>query len=128
MRRGFYWGNVGRIAELGAGCFAGRIIVAFVQAQMLRPLGGRLGPFDDDGVERQGKQLSVWRVGSADADCEGPAIAFNQETLLDARLAAVTGVGTDAFALTPLFARPLPGTPRALLRQPSAACQCQSTP
>ena len=137
MRRGFYWGNVGRIAELGAGRFARRVIVAFVEAQMLRLFGGRRRPINHDGVQRQGKQLGVQRqgkqlgvggVGSADAGREGPAIAFNQDTFLDARLATVTGVGTDALVLTPLFARPLPGTPRAFPRQPSAACQCQSTP
>ena len=128
MRRGFYWGNVGRIAELGAGRFARRVIVAFVEAQMLRLFGGRRRPINHDGVQRQGKQLGVGGVGSADAGREGPAIAFNQDTFLDARLATVTGVGTDALVLTPLFARPLPGTPRAFPRQPSAACQCQSTP
>ncbi len=95
---------------------------------MLRLLGGRLGPLNNNRVQRQGKQLGVWGVGSADAGRQGPAIALDQETLLDARLATVTGVGTDTFVLTPLFPRPLPGTPRALLRQPSAACQCQSTP
>ncbi len=103
-------------------------IVAFVQAQMLRLFGGRLRPFDHNGVQRQGKQLGIRRVGPTDAGRKGPAIAFDQDTFLDARLATVTGVGTDAFVLTPLFARPLPGTPRALPRQPSAACQCHSTP
>ena len=79
VRRGFYWGNVGHIACCQNDGFGRRISVAFVEAQMLRLLGGRLGPFHDDSVERQGKQISVWRVGSADAGCKGPAIAFDTQ-------------------------------------------------
>ena len=133
MRRLFFADapNVWRVAKLDARCFARWIVVALVQTQMLRLLDGRLRPFNDNGIHHQGNQLDVGGVGSADADRQGPAVAFNQDTLPDARiatvtLATVTGVGTDAFVLTPLFPRPLPGTPRAFARQPSAACQ--STP
>lgn len=77
---------MGRIAELGARRFSCRVIVTFVQAQMLRLLFSGLWPLNNNRVQRQGKQLGVGRISSADAGCEWPAIAFNQETLLDARL------------------------------------------
>jgi len=76
--------------------------------------------------------LGVRCVSPADASREGPAIAFDQHAFLivslDARLATVTGIGANALILRPLFPMPLPGTPRALPKQPSADCQCQSTP
>ena len=46
---------------------------------MLRLLLGRFGPLNNNGVQRQGKQLSVWRVSSADADRQGPTIAFDTQ-------------------------------------------------
>ena len=46
---------------------------------MLRLLLGRFGPLNNNGVQRQGKQLGVGRVGSADAGRQGPAIAFDTQ-------------------------------------------------
>ena len=71
--------NMRRVAELDARRFARWVIVTFVQTQMLRLLSRRLRPFNDDSVQRQGKQFGVGRVGSADADREGPAIAFDTQ-------------------------------------------------
>jgi hypothetical protein len=116
------------VAELRHGGFARGIIVAFIQTQVLRRGFSRLGPLDDNGIERQGKQLRIWSIGPADAGSEGPTVPLDQQAFLDARLATVTGIGANTFVLTPLLPMPLPGTPRALPRQPSAACQCQSTP
>ena len=42
--------NMGHVAELGARCFARRIVIVFVQAQMLRFLFRQLGPLDHDGI------------------------------------------------------------------------------
>jgi len=40
------------------------LVVALVQAQMLRSFLRRLGTLDDDGVERGREQLEVGNVGS----------------------------------------------------------------
>ncbi len=128
MRRGLYWGDVGHRPCPRHDGFGGRIVVAFVQTQVLRGGLGRQGARDDAGLKRCLQQFAVGGVGPADASSEGAAVPFDQQALLDARLGAVSRVGADALLLCPLFPTPLPGTPRALLKQPSADCHCQSTP
>lgn len=46
--------NMGRIARRFGSSTAGRIVIRFVQTQILRFLFGRLRTFDHNGVERYG--------------------------------------------------------------------------
>ena len=95
---------------------------------MLRGRFGDSGTFDHNRFQRCPQQLTVGSICPADGNSERSAMAFDQQALLDTRLGAVGRVGADALVLRPLFPTPLPGTPRALPKQPSADCHCQSTP
>src|SRR5262245_22830409 len=76
----------------------GRIIVRLVQAQMLRTLGCRLRPLDDDGLDGGPEQLRVVAVGTLDHQPQGPALLVNQYTAFGAVFAAVRGIFAHLFS------------------------------
>src|SRR5207302_9628420 len=74
-------------------CFLGRRIVeGLVQAQVLWFLFSRLGPLDDDRVDRRLQEFLLHDVGSSSDDSQRAAVAVGQEVLLGPFLAAVGGV------------------------------------
>src|SRR5205807_6864092 len=71
--------DVGGEAEL-AGEFADLVVVvALVQAEVLRVRFARLGPLDRDRLERLPAQLEVVAVGALVADSERDPLAFGEE-------------------------------------------------
>lgn len=100
------------------------IVVAFVQAQVLRFVGGGLGAGRLDGVKGVFQQLEVDHVGASDSDSdregegEGEATAIGQQRPLGASLATVGRVGAGFFS-------PPSG---ALVIAPSTASHSQSMP
>lgn len=115
--------HVSDVTVLLDGGFGGRIVVAFVQAQMLRLLLGGLGTLDYDRLQRVGQQLGVVYVGTGKHYRQRAATCFDEQALLGAGLASIGGIGANA-----LFVRPFLGTPRALPSIQSAACHSQLTP
>lgn len=115
--------NVRNILGVEGGLCASEIVIAFVEAQMLRRDLGWLGTLHNNGIQSASKQTYIRDIGSGNADSKRSAAAFDKQAFLDPCLGAISGVLADALLL-----RPFLGMPRALPKQPSAACQCQSTP
>ena len=125
--------DVSLIVALGQHRLAWLIIIAFVQAQVLRRLLGRRRAFYDDSIQCCRQQQMVIYVCPCDADRKRAASFLNKQALLDAHLGTVGGVRADPFALGGAVLRCLallalpPFLPmkRALFMQPSAACHSQ---
>ena len=56
----------------------GRVVIGFIQTQVLRLFFAQLGAFDDDGLNRGGQQLRVMTVGSVDYNRERAAVSLDQ--------------------------------------------------
>src|SRR5215213_10831504 len=69
------------------------IVEAFVEAEVLRPLAGRSGTLDRDGLQRPPHQLMIVAVGPVDGCSERDAAPVGQQRALDPALAAVRLVG-----------------------------------
>jgi len=95
--------DMSQVAALRQDCLAWLVVIAFVQAQVLRFLFRRLWAFHDDGIERGRQQQVVVHVRARDADRKWAASLLDQQALLDAQLATVGGVRADAFAFGPVF-------------------------
>src|SRR5215210_6829632 len=93
------------------------LVVALVQAQMLRSFLRRLGTLDDDGVERGREQLEVGNVGSSHDHRKRSSVGVDQEGAFDADFGSIGGIG--AHEVPPKRALPI---------APSAACHSKSTP
>ena len=89
--------NVSHIAALGQNCLARFIVIAFVQAQVLRFLVCRHRALHDNGVERRCQKQMVVYVGTRDADRKWAASLLNKQALFDAQFGTVSGVRADAF-------------------------------
>src|SRR4051794_16911363 len=105
------------VVMVDAGAPTSRVVVAFVQAQVLRILGFWFGSLQHDGPNGPVQQLGVWHIRAGDRDRQRPTVLFHQEAFLHAALGPVRRVGADQ---APPF--------RALPRAPSAACHSQSQP
>jgi hypothetical protein len=92
------------------------VILAGVQAEVLRLGLGRLWALDHDRLDRLGQQQVVVDLGRGDDDGQWPALSLDQQTFFEPCLARSVGLG-------PMWSPPLRAFPRA----PSAACQRQST-
>ena len=136
--------DVRHIARSRHDGLGGGVVIAFVQAQMLRRGPGRGGPLDDDGIQRRLQQLRVGHVGPGDHEAKRAAAALDKQAPLDPLLGAVGRVLADALlgvthpllggalcggtAWPGILRRPLFSAPRALPKAQSADCQLQSTP
>ena len=109
--------DVRNVVRVGCRGSPGRVIVPFVQAQVLRRGVRRLGPIDHDRLNRRAKQLRVMDVGPGDHDAQRATVGLDDQTSLGAVLAPICGVTTDVAPQK-----------RALPIAPSALCHCQSTP
>src|SRR5437867_748080 len=56
--------------------------IALIHTKVLRSAGRRVGPLDDDGVQRCSQQLHVMPIGSGDDKRERGATAVHQQTAL----------------------------------------------
>ena len=97
----------------GNGPVACGIVIAFVQAQVLSPLGTR----DCYAFQGRSQEFRVMHVGSSHRYAEGSACCVDQEALLAAGFAPVGGVASNS-------APPK----RALPIEQSADCHSQFTP
>src|SRR5215211_152320 len=109
--------DVGYVASLLHKLPARTIVVAFIQAQVLRSLLGGSRAIDHDGIERRLQQLEIRHIGSGHNHRERAAIGFHKERSLDAHFGSVSGIG--AYEIPPKRALPI---------APSAACHSKSTP
>jgi hypothetical protein len=87
--------NMRRGAVIQSCLMAGRIIVALIQAEMLRPLSSWLRPLDNNRIERLRQQLGVVNVGSSNGNPEGASIGFHHEAALYPLLPPIRGIGAD---------------------------------
>ena len=92
----FAW-DVRRISALTNFGIDGLAGVAFIEAEMLRVLSSRLGPFDGNCVERFGDQLLVRYVGAGDGDTQRYAATVDERRSLDTQLAAIRRVFAGFF-------------------------------
>src|SRR5215218_4984621 len=93
------------------------LIVALVQAQVLRSLLGGFGTLHHDRFYGVLKQLEVCYVGSGYHHRKRTAIGLDQDRAFDAHLGSIRGIG--AYLVPPKRALPI---------APSAACHSKSTP
>jgi len=93
------------------------IVIAFIQAQVLRRIVRRLRPIHHDRLDGLLQQLGVVDVGARHDHAQGAAVRLDDHTAFGAVFPAIRGVGTN---LVP--------PKRALPIAPSALCQRQSTP
>ena len=104
----------GVAASSGHRCVAGRVVIAFVQAQVF--FHANRSPHDNR-FERGSEKLGVVAVRAGDHDGERTATGLDQNAALYAPFGPVSGVGSD---LVPTEA----GFPIAA----STACHSKSTP
>ena len=109
--------NMRPVILLRHSCSAGGIVVAFIQAQVLRILFRWMGPLDDDRRDGLLQQLGVMDVCAGHHHPQRAAVGLDDHTALGAIFPAIRGVGAD---LVP--------PKRALPIAPSALCHRQSTP
>lgn len=95
--------NMSHIAALRQNCLAWRIVIAFVQAQVLRFLLCWHRTLHDDGIERCRQKQMVVYVRAGDADRKWAASLLNKQALLDAHFGTVGGVRADPFAFGFVF-------------------------
>ena len=109
--------NVRRMPTAGRGGMTRRVIIPFIQTQMLfmARRGSGLGPHD--GRQRAFQQLGVRHVRRIDHHAQRTAVGFHNHTAFYAVFAAIRGV----------FAHLVPPK-RALPIAASALCHCPSTP
>src|SRR5579863_8300462 len=70
-----------------------RVVVPFVEAQVLRAFSRRPGPPDDEAVQRGRRRLHVMAVGAGHDDGERGAALIGQRVALRAELAAIRRIG-----------------------------------
>src|SRR5581483_12206110 len=104
-------GDVREVVMVDAGAPAGVVVEALVEAEMLLEVGLRLGSLQGDRLDGLRQQLGIRHVGPGDHDRQRPAIGLDQQALLHARLASISGVGPTLF---------LPSGPSATPRPPPA--------
>lgn len=109
--------NVRQVVLLGNRRMAGRIVITFVQTEMLRILVGGFGPIGHDRFDGRPKQFGVMHVRSGYHHAQRAAVSFDNQATLGSILAPIGGVPPDV-------APPKRAFPIA----PSALCHCQSTP
>jgi hypothetical protein len=71
--------------------FAGGIVIALVQAQVL-PVTARIGRIDHHGVERVLQHLRVMHVGGGDKSGDGPAAGLGQQAAFCPRFGPICRV------------------------------------
>ena len=103
--------------QASVAAFSPRVVERLIQAQVLRLLFSRLGPVDDDRVDRRLQELLLHDVGPGGHDAQRAAVAVGQEVLLGPFLAAVGGVLAHLFPPN-----------RALPSIASADCHSHCTP
>lgn len=109
--------NVRRVL-VARGCFTPRrIVIAFVETQILWSFRRGLRTIHDDGLDRRSQQLRVVHVGAVDRRAQRTAILFDDQAAFRAWLAAIRWISAD---LVP--------PKRALAMAPSADCHSQLTP
>lgn len=74
------------------------VVVALVEAEVLRGRGRRLGPFDRDRFERRAAELEVVAVGAVSRESERYASAFCEQVSLRPAFGSVGRVGAGLFA------------------------------
>jgi hypothetical protein len=109
--------DVGGEAELGRELAYLVVVVAGVEAEVLRPLRARLGTVDRDRFECLPGQLEVDLVGGRRGDRERDALALGEEALLRPFFALSVGLG-------PVSSPPSGAFPKA----PSSASHSHSIP
>jgi len=60
--------NVRDVALLDTRCMTGRVVVGFVQTQMLGSLLARLGTLEHNGLQDEGKHLTVMDIGTGNGN------------------------------------------------------------
>jgi hypothetical protein len=106
--------NIVILIRRGASC---RIVIALIQAQVLRRIVRRLRPIHNDRLNGLSQQLAVVDVGTGHNHAQRPPVGLDDQTALGAVFRTIRGVGTD---MVP--------PKRALPIAPSALCHRQSTP
>jgi hypothetical protein len=76
---------------MGSSLMPSRIVIGFVQAQMLRFPISRLRPFHNNGSRL--KELCIVNVGPSSHDAQRAALPFDQEACFDPWLCSVLGLG-----------------------------------
>lgn len=102
------------------------IVIALIQAKMLRLFLGGFRTFHHDSIQGRCQKQMVVRIGACYTDSKWTAVFLDKQALLDAQFSTVAGVRADAFALVVRFAfAPFLPMNRALFRHPSADCHSQ---
>ena len=109
--------DVGGEAELGGELVHLGVVVALVEAQPVRLLRSRHGPFDRDRLDRGAAQLEVVQVRARRRDPQRDALALGEERSFRPFLALSVGLG-------PVSSPPSGALPRA----PSIASHSHSIP
>ena len=86
------------------------VVVPLVETEMLGEVRLRLRPFQHDGVNGPAEQLDVGDVGPGGGDGERPAVCFDQEGPLHARLGPVGRIRTHVVAAHACLAQPPVGS------------------
>src|SRR5215210_562204 len=95
----------------------GSLVIAFVQAQILRRALGGLWALDHDGIERGFKELEVGYVRPGYHYSQRSSVGLDQKGALHSVLPSIGGIG--AYLVPPKRALPI---------APSAACHSKFTP
>lgn len=109
--------DVGDVPAVRRSIVTGRIIIAFIQTQVLFPAWRGPGPGHHDGLQRAFQQLGIMHIGTRDHDAQRTTIRFHHQAPLHPVFAAICWV----------LAHLIPPK-RALPMAPSADCHRQSTP
>jgi len=85
--------DVGAEAKLAGEFVHLEIVVALVEAEALRLIGARLGPLDQDALERRAKELEVVDVRARDLESDRDAAPLADERALRPLFALSVGLG-----------------------------------
>src|SRR6266487_6021364 len=87
--------NVRRVLMLGNHFLALGVVVAFVQAKMLRIFSRRLRPIHDDGLDGILQELVIVDIGTVNRDAERTALLVDDQTAFDTVFPAIRGVAPN---------------------------------
>src|SRR3954469_21291339 len=102
--------DVGHVAGVGRCLPAGRVVIALVQAQVLRLLGPGRGAVHDDGLQGGLQQLGIVAVGPVHDHPQRPPLLIHDDAALAAVFTAVGGVAADLVAAVACLAHAAVGT------------------
>jgi hypothetical protein len=112
ITRFFLFANAADVGSMAPGdrrLPARGIVIAFVQAKVLRRGPCWLRPFDDYRLNGRFQEFTVWDIGSLDDRSQRATMLIDQQAGLGARLAAIRGIFPNLF---PPQSVPCPGVRR----------------